>query len=127
MGKLAERYVDAARSGVYRVASSAIPLQAAAEANARVLELDVHEGWTLAGRLQQLTAEGDRRPCVVLIREGAQLAQAQSSQYALLIEELRELARRCSVDALLPFFALVVDPAGELDLPPLYKERPGPE
>jgi hypothetical protein len=122
MGKLSQRYEDAARSGVYRVASAEIPLQAASEANARVLELALHEVQALAGQLQQLAAKDDRRPCVVLIKEGAQLARTTSREYAVLLGELHELARQCRANAL-PFFALLVDPAGLLDLPPLYKER----
>ena len=115
MGKLVERFQDAARSDVYRVGAAAIPLQAAAEADARVLELDAHEARSLAARLQQLTAEGDRRPCVVLIGEGGQ-------PDAALLDQLHALARQCREDGL-AFFVLIVDPAGMLDLPPLYKER----
>jgi len=38
MGKLAERYTDAVRSGVYRVADVAVPRPAAGEARALLLE-----------------------------------------------------------------------------------------
>jgi hypothetical protein len=67
-------------------------------------------------------ARDDRRPCVVLIREGAQFACTQGERYSALLDELHDLARRCAADGL-PFFALLVDPAGSLELPALYKER----
>ena len=113
MGKLAERYADAAKSGVYRITSAEIPLLAAAEADARVVELAAEGIQSLAEQLRQMIARNDRRPQVVLIREEA----------SALLDDLDELARHCR-EHRLPFFALVVDPAGALDLPALYKESP---
>jgi hypothetical protein len=113
MGKLAERYVDAARSGVYRVASAAIPVHAAAEANARLHRLGVDGASTLA-HLRALAAQDDRRPLVVLIDPGM--------RGTVPVEALHDLANECSRNAL-PFFAVMVDPEGMLELPGLYKER----
>jgi uncharacterized protein (DUF58 family) len=113
MGKLAERYADAARSGVYRVADRGIPAKAASEANARLLEIGADGVPALAAQLRSLVAQDDRRPCVVLIDRDARHAA---------LPELNDLARQCRENAL-PFFAVLVDPEGALDLPALYKER----
>ena len=113
MGKLAERYADAAKSGVYRVTSAAIPLEAAAEADARVVELGADGIRSLAEQLRELIARNDCRPHIVLIRECAPAP----------LDDLGDLARHCREHGL-PFFALVVDAAGALDLPALYKESP---
>jgi hypothetical protein len=113
MGKLAERYADAAKSGVYRVTSAEIPLEAAGEANARVVELGADGVQSLVERIGQTIARNDRRPHVVLIRQ----------EVSALLDEMDDLARHCR-EHRLPFFALVVDPAGALDLPALYKESP---
>jgi hypothetical protein len=121
MGKLAERYQDAARSGVYRVNSAEIPLRAAAEACARLLDVGVAEIDALAGQLQIAIAAGERRPHVVLIREGAALAKAPQ-RYAEVVDLLERLARECRAQAL-PLFAVLVDPGGALDLPRLYREH----
>ena len=112
MGKLAERYADAAKSGVYRVTGTEIALEAAAEANARVFELPAEGIRSLAEQIRQAIARNDLRPQVVLIRE----ASAP-------LDELDDLARHCR-ERRLPFFALVVDPTGALALPALYKESP---
>jgi hypothetical protein len=112
MGKLAERYTDAARSGVYRVDSAEVPLRAALEARAHVLELAGGDALALAG-LPQLIPPGDGRPQVVLVRHDASVC---------LIEALGRIARDCRANGV-PFFAIVVDPAGALALPPLYRER----
>src|SRR5512132_3463315 len=113
MGKLAKRYADAAKSGVYRVRSARIPLAAASEANAGVVELAAGGVQSLAERLRQAIARNDRRPQVVLIRGEA----------SALLADLDDLARHCR-EHRLPFFAVVVDPAAALDLPALYKESP---
>src|SRR5258706_4624414 len=69
MGKLAERYADATKSGVYRVTSAEIPLEAAVEANARVVDLGADGIQSLAEQLRQMIARNERRPHVLLIRE----------------------------------------------------------
>ena len=121
MGKLAERYGDAARSGVYRVGDADIPRAAAVEADAFVLELGVAAlaagGWP---RVEEAIQRSRTRACVVLIPDAAALARPEH-QGAL--EALRAAAQRCR-DANRPFFAVLVDPEACLALPLLYHERP---
>jgi hypothetical protein len=119
MGKLAERYQDAARSGVYRVESAEIPLRAASEASARVLEIDAGDTQALS-QLRSRIVAGDRRPHVAMVREAGLLA-ATPGRYATVVEVLAAIARDCRADAV-PFFAVMVDPDGALALPRLYKE-----
>ena len=120
MGKLSERYGDAARSGVYRVRDAAIPLAAAAEADALVLELGVAAladgGWP-----QVEHALGLRRDsaCVLLVPDAGALALPANRG---VLEALAAAARSCR-DAGRPFFAVLVDPGARLAVPPLYKER----
>ncbi len=119
MGKLAQRYGDVARSGVYRVADAGIPRAAAAEADAFVLELGVAAladgGWQ-----QVEDAIGQRRAGarVVLVPDAGLLALPGNQG---LLEALRAAAQTCR-DAGRPFFAVLVDPGARLALPPLYKE-----
>jgi len=121
MGKLAERYEDAARSGVYRVSALEVPIRAASEAHSPAFEVDPEGIRELAAKLQLRMAQADRRPCVVLVNEGAALARQQDGRYTLLLRDLRILADQCR-DSGLPFFAVLVDPEETLDLPRLYKE-----
>jgi hypothetical protein len=111
MGKLAERYGDAARSGVYRVSDGAIPRAAAAEANAQLLELAASA--VALGGLRQALA-GDERCILVVLIEGA-------GDNAVLIEALQTVGREAR-EAGRRFFAVLIDPKGSLALPPLYKE-----
>ena len=121
MGKLAERYGDAARSGVYRVRDADIPRAAAVEAGAFVLEIGAAAladgGWPRVGEALHLPRT---RACVVLIPDAAALAR---SEHQGTLEALRATAQWCR-DADRPFFAVLVDPEGCLALPPLYHERP---
>ena len=115
MGKLAERYGDAARSGVYRVRDTTVPRAAAAEAGIRTLEASAaalaNGGWdafatTLSG------------PLVVLI-DGA---ETPAVDYSRLISALKSIAHEARERGE-PFFAVMVDPRATLDLPGLFKER----
>jgi hypothetical protein len=123
MGKLAERYDDCARSGVYRVRLAAIPRAAAEEAGARILELTAHAlangAWT---QVEQMIEQRDARARVVLIEGGAALAAQGGRDYALLMDTLHDAARTCRATGR-PFFAVLIDPAETLALPLLYKER----
>ena len=120
MGKLAQRYGDAARSGVYRVRDADIPRAAAVEADAFVLEIGVAAladgGWSQVEEAMHLPPA---RACVVLIPDAAALAR---SEHHGTLEALRIAAQGCR-DADRPFFAVLVDPDGCLALPPLYHER----
>lgn len=120
MGKLAERFTDAARSGVYRVYDADIPRAAAEEAGALLLELGVAAladgGWN---EVERGLAGDSRGICVVLVPDAAVLAgPGQGSVLAALAGAAR--SRR---EAGRPFFAVLVDPAAHLALPPLYREK----
>lgn len=120
MGKLAQRYGDGTRSGVYRVRDAGVPRAAAAEANAFVLELAVAAlvdgGWQ---RAQHAIGLRNARTCVVLVPDAAALAQPE---HRGLLKALRAAAQSFR-EAGRPFFAVLVDPEARLTLPPLYKER----
>ena len=120
MGKLAQRYGDAARSGVYRVRDASIPLAAAAEADALVLELGVAAladgGWRQVEHALALGRAGAR---VVLVPDGGALALPENRG---VLEALSAVAQS-SRAAGRPFFAVMVDPDARLGLPPLYHER----
>ncbi len=92
MGQLAQRYRDAARSGVYRVTDAAVPRAAALEAGPQA-QVVILEG------LDTLAA-GDFQLIVAAL---AQVAAARRERGT-------------------PFFAVLVDPRRVLDLPTLYKE-----
>ena len=114
MGKLAERFTDATRSGVYRVRSGDIPRKAAGEAGAHLVEVGLAAladgGWP---QLQR--ALGDARICVVLVPDAGSLAHAD------LIARLRAAAQERR-DTGRSFFVVLVDPDQQLDVPLLYHE-----
>jgi hypothetical protein len=120
MGKLAERYADATRSGVYRVADAGVPRTAAAEAGIQALEVTAAAlaagGWDRFGR------ELPARALVLLIDGADDVAARRPDEYARLVAALQAAALGARKSAL-PFFAVMVDPYGKLALPGLYKER----
>jgi hypothetical protein len=116
MGKLAERYGDAARSGVYRVRDAAVPRAAAAEAGIRTLDASAA---ALADGGWDAFAKALCVPAVVLVAGAGALAR---SEYSDLVEALESVAQGARARGE-PFFAVMLDPAAELDLPGLYKER----
>lgn len=120
MGKLAERYGDPARSGVYRVRDAAIPRAAAIEAGAVLLELGAAAladgGWP---RVEEAIRAPGPRACVVLIPDAAALARLGDPGK---LEALQAAAQSCRATDR-PFFAVLVDPEGQFALPPLYHER----
>jgi hypothetical protein len=120
MGKLAERYGDGARSGVYRVRDAGIPRAAAAEAQAVLIELDVAAladgGWQ---QVQRAIGPPHAGTCVVLVPDAAALARPENHG---LLQALRDAALSCREKGR-PFFAVLVDPDARLALPLLYKER----
>lgn len=120
MGNLAERYKDAARSGVYGVRDGAIPRTAALEAEALLIEVPaVRLGpeWT---RVEQALEARDGRACVLLVPGGAALAPVE---HRAVLERLG-VAARDARETGRPLFAVLVDPGGVLGLPPLYREKP---
>lgn len=121
MGKLAERYGDAARSGLYGVRDAGVPRAAAFEAGAVLMEIAparLAEGWET---LERALAAERVRTCVVLVAEGTALADP--GQQAGL--DRLAAAARLRREAGPPVFAVVVDPDGRLGLPPLYHEKGG--
>jgi hypothetical protein len=119
MGKLAERYTDAARSGVYCVRDAGIPRAAAVEASALLLELAagrLAEGWA---RVEAQIGAERTRPCVVIVADAAALA---GPDHRAMLQALAAAARACRASGR-PMFAVMVDPDARLGLPPLYRER----
>jgi hypothetical protein len=119
MGKLSERYGDAARSGVYRVRDARVPRAAAEEADAFLFELAVAAlvdgGWP---RVEEAIDLARARACVLLIPDAAALAEPEHQG---ILERLRAAARS-RADAGRSFFVVLVDPGSRLALPPLYHE-----
>jgi hypothetical protein len=93
MGRLAERFQDASRSGVYRVSDGAVPRRAAREAGAGAQ---------------------------VLVLEG--LDALSSDDLQAIVATLERLAR-AHRERGKPFFAVLIDPGRVLPLPLLYKEK----
>ena len=124
MGKLAERFGDALKSGVYRVADDAIPLRAAEEANARVFRYAAEHLEAQLPALRRELAEGaGSQTMVVMVYDAGSLQASGAALYVRSLERLAgiaELARAASR----PLFAVLVDPPGSLRLPALYKEKP---
>jgi hypothetical protein len=119
MGKLAERFTDATRSGVYRVRRGDIPRTAAGEAQAHLVEVSVAAladgGWP---RVQRALSEAQARICVLLVPDAGSLARAG---HAGLLAKLRAAAQERR-DAGRSFFVVLVDPDQQLDAPLLYHE-----
>lgn len=119
MGKLAERFTDATRSGVYRVRRGDIPRAAAGEAQARLVEMGVAAladgGWC---QVQRALDDPEATICVLLVADARPLAHAA---HAGLLARLRAAAQERR-DAGRSFFVVLVDPDRQLDLPLLYHE-----
>lgn len=118
MGNLAERYQDRARSGVYRVSSARVPLQAAKEAQADLNEIQAVD---LGAALGRADPEGnDRGPCSrIWIVHGAQ--QGHLDLARSLLDEMQ-----VQVGPGDPCFVILVDPLRLMDLPTLWREPPVP-
>ncbi|MBI3375524.1 MAG: barstar family protein [Betaproteobacteria bacterium] len=145
MGKLAQRFLDAAKSGVYRAADAGIPREAAREAGLALLEVSL-EGVADKGALLQRIAASFAFPdwfggnwdaledCLT------DLSWQEAAGYVLLLHGADELAQRCPddfgvlIDVLgesaqywrerrAPFFAVAIDPRLRLAFPVLYNER----
>ncbi len=121
MGKLAERYTDAARSGMYCVRDAAIPRAAAAEAGALLIELDaarLAKGWA---RVEAQFGGGRTRPCVLIVADAAALG---GPAHRGVLDAIAAAARACRESGR-PLFAVMVDPDTRLGLPRLYREHGG--
>jgi hypothetical protein len=122
MGNLAQRYLDAARSGVYRVRDAGIPRTAAVEANALLVEVAASElpgNWR---RIEQAIERGAVPACVLVVADAHTLSGAERRGTMERIAQAALAARARGR----PFFAVMVDPGGRLALPPLYREKDSP-
>ncbi len=123
MGKLAERYTDADRSGVYRVRDLRVPHAAACEANATIVELEASaniDAVRIAGEAPSC-AEGGARIRVVLVTGADAPAGERNADPGALIDALGKAAAQWRA-AGVPYFAVILDPGARLDLPRLYRE-----
>ncbi|MEP7261138.1 MAG: hypothetical protein ABI669_08065 [Usitatibacter sp.] len=121
MGNLAERYKDADRSGVYGVRDAGVPRAAAIEAGAFLIEVGasrLREEWW---RVEQAIGAETARACVLLVAGASALALPE---HFGMLERLRA-ATAAGREASRPIFAVMVDPDGRLELPLLYREKPG--
>lgn len=119
MGKLAERYGDAARSGVYGVRDAGIPRTAAAEADAFLIEIAASRLQAAWAQVEQALGQQTARARVLLVAGAAALASAEQQG---MLQRLSAVAL-AGREAGRPLFAVVVDPDGRLALPPLYREK----
>ena len=145
MGKLAQRFLDGSKSGLYRVAEAGIPREAAREAGLALLEISLesvsdkdallrHFATVLAfpewfggnwDALEDCLTDFSWRQAAgyVLLLHGADgLAQRCPDDYGVLIDVLGACAQYWRERAM-PFFAVAIDPRANLALPLLYNER----
>lgn len=116
MGNLAERYQDRARSGLYRVSSARVPLDAAREAQADLNEIQAAELGISLGRADR---EGKNLGPFsrIWIVHGAQQGHLDLARN--LLDEMQAQLRPGD-----PCFVILVDPLRQFDLPTLWKEPP---
>jgi hypothetical protein len=146
MGKLAQRFRDPEKSGVYRVTDAAVPRKAAREAGLALLEVPL-EGLTDKNALLRQFAASLAFPdwfggnwdaledCltdlswlgaagyVLLLHRADGLMSLRDDDYRVLVDVLGACAESWRERGV-PFFAVCADPGGALVLPPLYNERP---
>lgn len=145
MGWLAQRFLDASKSGVYRVTGAVPPCEAAREAGLALLDVPI-EGVTDKTTLLQRFAASLEFPdwfggnwdaledCltdfswreaagyVLLLRGADALSQRCPDDYGVLIDVLGESAQYWC-ERKVPFFAVAVDPGRQLGLPALDDEQ----
>lgn len=124
MGKLAERFTDVNRSGVYRVGAAGVPRAAAMEARAHLIEMPASALCDAVWRQLQrvLDHRQDTGACVLLVSDAA---APDAWAHERMVAALRATAE-ARRDTGRAFFAVLVDPEARLALPPLYREPPGP-
>ena len=146
MGKLAQRFRDPAKSGVYRVTDANVPRQAAREAGLALLEVPLAGLADKNALLRQFAASlafpdwfggnwDALEDCltdmswhaaagyVLLIGAADDFALRRPDDYGVLVDLLGACAESWR-DRGVPFFAVCADPGGALVLPPLYNESP---
>lgn len=120
MGNLAERYCDSSRSGLYRVTCPEVPLRAALEADAKVVECSA-ELLEVRWLAMKYSLEHVDRIRVLIVHNAGELASPNVRQWGVLSKLLTiaKVAREQSS----PFFAVFVDAHHQLLFPDLWKER----
>lgn len=123
MGNLAERYSDSSRSGLYRVTCPEVPLRAALEADAIVMECSAELLEVRWMAMKYSLEHVDNRIRVLIVHDAGVLASPNVRQWSLLskLSTIAKAARKLSI----PFFAVFVDAHHELQFPVLWKERLG--
>jgi hypothetical protein len=144
MGKLAQRFLDPEKSGVYRVSGAGVPRTAAREAGLALLEVSLDGVADKDALLRQFAASlgfpdwfggnwDALEDCLtdlswhaaagfVLLLPGADtLAALHADDYGVLIDVLASCAQYWRERGV-PFFAVCDDPGGALVLPALFNE-----
>ena len=144
MGKLAQRFRDPAKSGVYRVTHANVPRDAAREAGVGLFEVSLAGVADKDALLRQIAAAlafpdwfggnwdaledclTDLSWCkavgyVLLVQGVDALAVRYAGDYGVLIDVLGACAESWRERGV-PFFVVCADPGGVLVLPPLYNE-----
>jgi hypothetical protein len=144
MGKLAQRFLDPGKSGVYRVTDATVPRSAAREAGLALLEVPLEGSVDKEALLQRFAAPLEfpdwfgrnwdaLEDCLtdlswyeadgyVLLLHGADaLAERRSDDYGVLVDVLGACAQYWRERGV-PFFAVCADPGHALVLPALYNE-----
>jgi len=118
MGRLAERYRDASRSGVYRVTEGTVAQAAALEAGLKLARLAISHGADMRAQMRERLGIQTQ----VLIIEGLDALPASRSEEWRAVLTLLDSTASARRALGTPFFAVFVDPQGLLDLPILYRE-----
>ena len=144
MGKLAQRFLDPAKSGVYRVSDAGVPRVAAREAGLALFEVPLEGladkdallrqfGASLAfpdwfggnwDALEDCLTDLSWRAAAgyVLLLHGTDALEAhRADDYGVLVDVLGACAAYWRERGV-PFFAVCADPGGALVLPALYNE-----
>ena len=144
MGKLAQRFLDPAKSGVYRATDAAVPRTAASEAGLALFEVPLAGTQDKAALLRQFAASlgfpdwfggnwDALEDCltdlswhaaagyVLLIHGAAALAARHPDEHGVLLDVLGACAQYWRERGV-PFFAVCADPGAALALPLLYSE-----
>ena len=122
MGNLAERYGDPKRSGIYRVSSRRVPIQAAGEAGADLHECNVADLEAEFARAFGRPKDASRgRPCILLVHDVTHFCRGDQPRAAQLVRRLQTAFQGLDAGAD-PCFVVLVDPLQTLDLPGLWRE-----
>ncbi|HUF81446.1 MAG TPA: hypothetical protein VMN03_09945, partial [Burkholderiales bacterium] len=85
MGHLAQRYLDASRSGVYRVSDAEVPGRAAIEAGSTLTRVAVADAGSAYAFLEMVLAERGPAPRVLIIDGADTLAAERAADFSALV------------------------------------------